>query len=185
MRFVLCVACISILLGCKSGQSGTVEPVNTVEPGDDTLAGDWVRSCSPVDDTITEEVLSDAGMLPLWWVEQLEITSQGFSVVRTLYADDACSTPFTNPDDEPVVLMCEGSERETYLVQDTYDVTSLIHTDSSGIPDIPGTCDLPSEPALNVFPSGDVLYRAYYTDDLNGDPPDLVVNFNEEFERLE
>lgn len=38
---------------------------------------------------------------------------------------------------------------------------------------------------MNVYPVGDVLYRAYYTDAMSSEPSELVVDFNQVFERIQ
>lgn len=183
MRFILCVVCLSILIGCNSGQSGSNEVADPKGPGD-SVAGYWVRACSSMDDRVTAELFSDAGLLPLWWVERLEVDFRGFKVVREIYSDDSCSTPLTSTDDAPLIVECQGTDRTSYLVQDTYEVTSFVYSDSSGFPDRPDTCDLPSEPALNIYPSGDVLYRAYYAANSTGESSGIFVDFNKAFERM-
>ena len=62
---------------------------------------------------------------------------------------------------------------------------SFPYIDDTGNPDVPEGCDLASEPGINVYPVGDVLYRAFYTDAMSSNPSELVVDFNKVFERVE
>ena len=123
MKFFVCAFCLLILIGCNSDSSESSGSVETAESSDsDSLIGRWARACSPVDDSVTSELFSDADLLPLWWKEELEVSSQGFRVVRDVYTDDSCSTPLIDNDDEPMVLACQGTDRESALAQGTYEV---------------------------------------------------------------
>ncbi|MBY6034378.1 hypothetical protein KUV59_14445 [Marinobacter daepoensis] len=180
--FVFCV--FLFLVACKSNSSDDDQP----DVGIETIApevGTWIRACSPLDDVITSEIFDDAELSPAWWVERLEITENRIVVTRSVYADDMCETPLSFGDEFGMDIQCFGQTRESILVQGTYDVLSFPYIDDSGIPDVPEGCDLASEPGMNVYPVGDLLYRAYYMDAMNMNPSELVVDFNEVFERVE
>jgi len=95
-----------------------------------------------------------------------------------------CETPLSFEDGPGTVLQCFGETPQRVLVQGVYEVLSFPYIDDRYNPQVPGSCDLASEPGMNVYPVGDVLYRAYYTDAMSSEPSELVVDFNQVFERV-
>lgn len=184
MKGILAVVFVLFLVACKSNDSDDNQPgagAGTIAPE----TGTWVRACSPLDDAITAEVFDDAGLLPAWWVERLEIAENRIVVTRSVYVDESCETPLFFDDKTGIEIQCFGQTRERVLVQGTYDVVRFPYIDDSGNPQVPESCDLASEPAMNVYPVGDLLYRAFYTDAMTSNPSELVVDFNTVFERAE
>lgn len=184
MKQVLVLSLFLFLVACKSSNSHDGQ----TDVGAETIVAEaetWVRPCSPVDDVITSEILDDAGLLPAWWVERLEIAENRIIVTRSVYVDEICGTPLTLDGGKVLEVQCFGQNQERVLVQGTYDVLSFPYIDDTGNPDIPESCDLASEPGMNVYPVGDLLYRAFYTDAMSRNPSELVVDFNEVFERVE
>lgn len=173
-----------LVVGCKPGSSDKDQPDRTVEDAD-TFAGSWVRACSPVDDMRTLLVFEDGDLLPVWWIERLEFQHNKVEVSRTLYVDDLCETEFAFENGSNILMRCYGVAQGTVLVQDTYAVHSFPYSDDRGLLNNSGSCDLLSEPAMNLYPVGDVMYRAYYTDPSLRDSSSLVVDFNKVFERVE
>lgn len=184
MKQVLVFGLFLFLVGCKSSTSDGGQPDVAAE----SIAAEtetWIRSCSPIDDVITSEILDDAGLLPAWWVERLEIAENKIIVTRSVYVDEICETPLTLDGENGLVVQCFGHNQERVLVQGTYDVLSFPYIDDIGDPDIPESCGLASEPGMNVYPVGDLLYRAFYSDAMSSNPSELVVDFNKVFERVE
>ena len=184
MKQALIFGLFLFLVACKSSNSDDGQP----DDGTETTTAEaetWIRPCSPVDDVITSVILDDAGLLPAWWVERLEIAENKITVTRSVYVDEVCETPLTPDGENGLVIQCVGEGQERVLVQGTYDVLSFPYIDDTGNPDVPEGCDLASELGINVYPVGDVLYRAFYTDAMSSNPSELVVDFNKVFERVE
>ena len=183
MKEILVVGCVLFLAACKSSNSDNDQP----DVGAETIApevGSWIRACSPIDDVITAEIFYD-GELSARWVERLDITENTIVVSRSVYIDEMCETPLSFEDGPGIVLQCFGETRERVLVQGVYEVLSFPYIDDRYNPQVPESCDLASEPGMNVYPVGDVLYRAYYTDAMSSEPSELVVDFNQVFERVQ
>ena len=184
MKRLLVLGFVLFLVACKSNNSDDSQPNVEAETSAPEV-GTWTRSCSPLDDVITSEIFDDAGLLPAWWVERLEIEENGIVVTRSVYVDETCETPLSIDDENGLVIQCFGQTSEKVLVQGTYDVLSFPYIDDSGNPEVPESCDFASEPAMNVYPVGDLMYRAFYTDVMKSNPSELVVDFNKVFERVE
>lgn len=184
MKEILVVGCVLFLAACKSSNSDNDQPdvaAKTIA----TEVGSWIRACSPIDDVITASIFDDAEFLPVWWVERLDITENAIAVTRSVYVDKMCETPLSFEDGPGTVLQCFGETPQRVLVQGVYEALSFPYIDDRYNPQVPGSCDLPAEPGMNVYPVGDVLYRAYYTDAMSSEPSELVVDFNQVFERVQ
>ena len=158
-----------LLVGCGSGsgsgsssshnESNHIDESTTLS--DNPLVGNWSKECSPVDDSMVLEIIQDA-QRELWWVESLSIETSSAKIVRNLYEDENCETPFGN-------LATYISETRSELKsQNDFDLVSFEVTKQE--------TSLPIEPAINVYLSDDRLYKAYYQ--TNFEPDTLVIDFN-------
>lgn len=172
-----------VLTGCKSGGDSSGEPVPEVSEEIsevvDPFVGVWERPCSPIDDVVTQEIFSDAELLPLWWIERLTVEESQFEVSRTVYSDEECQTDWVVGGEPASSLECRGEVRAEMESMQGYELTSFVYKSI-----YPEDCDIAAEPSLNVYLVGDRLYRAFYPDLVSLSEGIVFVDFNVFFEKV-